>query len=280
MVPGLELLANKEYLGRMILMGIDASGENDVIAYALTGRSPPSRARKLVREQVKEGEIVRIEVTEPEQLAKGDPALLVYNAMREVNEYYKKGIIVSNGAQTDLVYSTWEKDVNSNSAGILERTFWKPCIVKEKIDGKETGKQTDVASYEPDAPNYTPRITGLLKAGCEPMLAIVRQSPELGIAEFEMFRVRVTPGYGKFVSTYTGQNVPKGAKIPSFLRAPWTMLIDQKNPQELAHDLYDVLGPKTGEQYISPGLDFRVSVAACFRNKATGKTEYCIIPEK
>lgn len=274
MVPGLELLADKEYLGRMIIMGVDPSEKYDVVTYALSGRSPPSMARRLIPE----GDGIKIEVTDPEQLKKGDPALLVYNVILNANKELTPGLVVSNGAQTDLVYDTWTHGGREcmTLSGVFETAFRNPCVkTYKKADGEQV--DIDIASFEPDSPNFTPRITGIVRAGYDPVLAILRKIDMGDVPELELHRVRVNPGYGKFLSTYTGQNVPKGVKIPSFTGAPWTVAIPQESPEQLATALFDVLGPKTGPQYVSPGDDFRVSVVAAFRNRENGKTDYHMV---
>ena len=99
-MDGLAYITNKEYLGRFFMIGRTESGK-DFVAYAVTGRSPPSRARRLEDEWDSEDR-VRTSCTDPEQLKKGTPELLIYNAMQMANGNF----IVSNGAQTDVIAKT------------------------------------------------------------------------------------------------------------------------------------------------------------------------------
>ena len=97
---GLESLARMEYPGRFIILGKDSGGEHAVVVYGLTGRSPPSRARRLEPEK----DQVRVVPVDEQAVSAGNRDLLVYPAMM----FKRQGIAVSNGAHTEscLLYTS------------------------------------------------------------------------------------------------------------------------------------------------------------------------------
>lgn len=252
----IEQIADKEYLGRMIIIGRTIDGRNDVVAYAVTGRSPPSRARELIR--LEDGTI-KTNVTDEKQLKEGNPKLLIYNAIRR----YHDSFIVTNGAQTDLVFDTMERLRMAGDyvtpAGILVKSFERPYLV----EGNKPDELIDLTLYEPDPPNWTPRISGVLTRDVA-ALSIVRWND--GIPERNFFEFSLMAGKGKMLATYTGQNVPKGVTIPSFRGEPLDVcLFGSETPKDVADLIYYALKPKeAGPGIISPGDDFRVGVACMF----------------
>ena len=120
-------LKNNAYPGRGILIGRSADEKKAVIAYFIMGRSVNSRNRIFVTE----GEGIRTQAHDSAKLA--DPSLVIYAPVRVQGRY----TIVTNGDQTDTVYDGLEKGM----------TFEQALRSRE---------------YEPDAPNYTPRISGLV----------------------------------------------------------------------------------------------------------------------
>ena len=122
-----DLLKSNAYAGRGIIIGTSKDGKNAVAAYFIMGRSENSRNRIFV----KENNDVR---TEPFDASKvEDPSLIIYNAIRE----NKKTLVVTNGDQTDTIYD----------------------FIKE---GKCFNSALQTREFEPDAPNFTPRISGML----------------------------------------------------------------------------------------------------------------------
>jgi IMP cyclohydrolase len=266
----IEHIASKEYLGRMFAIGKAPTGE-DVVAYAVTGRSDSSRARRLEAEWAKSR--VRTSVTDPEQLKKGNPSLLLYNAI-VLNKH--GDLVVSNGVQTDLIVETQEKyDLsceehrrNCATRGIdeLRKAFSRPVLMLESVD-ETTGeaKYIDITSFEPDSPNYTPRISAVVGRTSQ-AISIARKSADSdsAVRSFSIYD-GAQLGQCAFVSTYEGTNVPKGAVIPSFVGEPLQFSMDYNSPEKLANDIYEALGPKAaGPGIISPGDDFRVGVTAVF----------------
>ncbi len=121
-----ELSANP-YPGRGIVIGRSADGSKAVTAYFIMGRSSNSRNRVFV----KQGEGIRTQAFDPSKVE--DPSLIIYAPVRVLGRY----TIVTNGDQTDTVY-------DGIAAG---KTF------EQSLRSRE---------FEPDGPNYTPRISGIL----------------------------------------------------------------------------------------------------------------------
>ena len=121
-----ELKANA-YPGRGIVIGESGSGKYAVAAYFIMGRSTNSRNRVFVED----GEGIRTQAFDPSKLE--DPSLIIYAPVRVLGH----DTIVTNGDQTDTVYEGLKKGL----------TFEQTLRTRE---------------FEPDGPNYTPRISGLL----------------------------------------------------------------------------------------------------------------------
>ena len=123
-----ELIKDNPYVGRGIVLGKSADGKNAVAAYFIMGRSENSRNRIFTE---KDGAVY----TEPFDASKvQDPSLIIYAAIRK----FENKLIVTNGDQTDTIYD----------------------FLKE---GKCFCKALKTREFEPDAPNFTPRISGMIK---------------------------------------------------------------------------------------------------------------------
>ncbi len=120
-------LKNNEYPGRGIVIGRSDDGKKAVTAYFIMGRSSNSRNRVFVTE----GEGIRTESYDPSKLE--DPSLIIYAPVRVLGNK----TIVTNGDQTDTIYEGMDRQL----------TF------EQSLRGRE---------FEPDAPNYTPRISGIM----------------------------------------------------------------------------------------------------------------------
>ena len=120
-----EELQQNSYPGRGIVLGKSADGSQMVIAYFIMGRSENSRNRVFVED----GAGIRTQAFDPSKMV--DPSLIIYAPVRVLGDY----TIVTNGDQTDTVYDLMQ-------AG---KTFEESLRTRE---------------FEPDAPNYTPRISG------------------------------------------------------------------------------------------------------------------------
>jgi len=166
------------YLGRGIVLGIDETGQYAVLVYFIEGRSKNSRNRVLTFDK---GRLF----TEPANPAEvKDPSLIIYNAMRQ-NDFMHA---VSNGAQTDQVVA-----INGNLMDAL------------------TGYK-----YEPDAPNFTPRITGAFYSLADKQyfaLSILRKSLWNDGCDASYYTYdSIQPSYGFGITTYAWDGNP----LPSF----------------------------------------------------------------
>lgn len=182
---GFRALLGHSYPGRGIVIGIDETERYMVQVYWIMGRSENSRNRVL---SSKKGRVF----TEPADPAKvKDPSLIIYNAMRKFDDNF----IVSNGHQTDDIAIGLEQ--GRSFGGIISQ--WE---------------------YEPDKPNYTPRITGictLLLEGLSMELAICRKSHWSDACDVSLYRYKDIPsGFGFGITTYSGDGNP----LPSYRDDP------------------------------------------------------------
>jgi len=246
-------LKNMIYSGRGITVGMTPSGVA-FIGYTLTGRSPPSQARVLV-----EGEntgVIRTDVTDPEQLKKGSPALLLYPALVRHGNL----LIASNGAQTDLIYSAAENAphlVPTESlapAPILHLAFERPFFMYDP----HNDRRIDLTSYEPDDPNFTPRISAAVR-GNYAAFHIVRKAGDM--KEPRLQAKKLERGCGYIITTYKGGN--ESPLLP-FEGSLLEMKVGSNDPREIAHDLFAAT-----QHGSKPGEDYSVS-AAVMMDKGSG----------
>jgi IMP cyclohydrolase len=200
-------LRRMAYPGRLILLGKDASGRSVIVLYAVTGRSPSSQARRLVRD----GRAVWTRPTDPEVLKTGRPDLLVYPAIM-----IGRGIAVSNGRQTADI----DPDGDGGPVETLERGLkdW---------------------SYEPDAPIHTPRISGCVLPSGRAALAVLRRAEGGGILR-SFFEIPLAAGRGRLVATYSGENRDP---VPSFEGEPLDLRLAGATARDTAEAAYAALGP-------------------------------------
>ncbi|MDD2954709.1 MAG: IMP cyclohydrolase [Oscillospiraceae bacterium] len=176
-------LEQNSYPGRGIVIGKSEDGRHGVIAYFIMGRSENSRNRVFVEE----GDGLRTEAFDPAKLV--DPSLIIYSPVRVLG-----GVtIVTNGDQTDTVYD-FMKAGKSFAAGLRTRTF------------------------EPDGPNWTPRISGLLEKDGGYRLSILKSADgnAEGCRRYFYEYENPLPGEGHFIHTYRENGDP----IPSFEGEP------------------------------------------------------------
>ena len=170
------------YHGRGIIIGKSADGKSAVTAYFIMGRSVNSRNRVFIEEP----DGIRTEAYDPSLLA--DPSLIIYHPVREL----ARGLIVTNGDQTDTIREYLEKG----------QTF-------------ETALRT--RGFEPDGPNWTPRISGLLSPDGSYKLSILKSADAEGSACVRnYFSYPPIAGLGHFLHTY----VCDGNPIPTFQGEP------------------------------------------------------------
>ena len=180
-----ELIKDNSYVGRGIVIGKTPNGKCAVAAYFIMGRSGNSRNR--VFKEI-HGEVF----TEPYDLSKvEDPSLIIYAAIRK----YKDKLIVTNGNQTDTVYD-----------GLKNGTCFKSAL--------------DSREFEPDAPNFTPRISGILDfsdGDFKYEMSILKSADADGSAcNRYLFSYCPINGLGHFIHTY----VCDGNPIPTFQGEP------------------------------------------------------------
>ena len=164
------LLKDNEYAGRGIVIGTSPDRKNAVCAYFIMGRSENSRNRVFV----KEGETLK---TEPFDVSKvSDPSLIIYNAVRKT----ENSLIVTNGDQTDAIYDLMSK-------------------------GKSFKESLETREFEPDAPNFTPRISGILyfENGFNYEMSILKSIDENGSECCRYtYSYPSVAGLGHFIHTY------------------------------------------------------------------------------
>ena len=180
-----ELIQGNSYVGRGIVIGKTPDASRAVIAYFIMGRSENSRNRVFAEED-------GVLYTRPFDESKvADPSLIIYAAMRS----FDNKLIVTNGDQTDTIY-------NGLAAG------------------KSFGQALETRQFEPDAPNLTPRISGMLNFDNNDFtyqMSILKSAdPEGTACNRYLFSYPALPGLGHFIHTY----VCDGNPIPTFQGEP------------------------------------------------------------
>lgn len=181
-----EELKNNAYPGRGIVLGKSADGKYAVAAYFIMGRSSNSRNRVFVEE----GEGIRTEAFDPSKLE--DPSLIIYAPVRVLGNK----TIVTNGDQTDTIYDGMDRQL----------TF------EQSLRSRK---------YEPDEPNYTPRISGIMhleNGNYNYAMSILKSNngnPE-GCNRYTFAYERPAAGEGHFIHTYKSDGNP----LPSFEGEP------------------------------------------------------------
>ena len=181
-----NLLRSNAYPGRGIVIGRSEDGKNAVIAYFIMGRSVNSRNRIFVED----GEGIRTQAFDPSKLS--DPSLIIYAPVRVFGEH----TIVTNGDQTDTIF-----------------------------DGLRAGKSFEASlrsrKYEPDEPNFTPRISGILNFTDDTfsyeMSILKSNNGDPNCCNRYTFSYdNPKAGEGRFIHTYIGDGNP----LPSFAGEP------------------------------------------------------------
>lgn len=224
-----KLLSENTYPGRGIIIGKSADGKYAVTAYFIMGRSENSRNRVFVAE----GEDVRTKAYDPSKLK--DPSLIIYYPVRK----YENKLIVTNGDQTDTVYESLK-------------------------DGGCFTKALRTREFEPDAPNFTPRISGMLSfcnGDFKYKMSILKSADENGSACNRYFyEYEPINGVAHFIHTYMHDGNP----IPTFEGEPERITIDS-DIAEFAKLLWDNLNE-----------DNKVSLFVRYIDLATGETKTII----
>ncbi len=180
-----ESLKSNTYPGRGIVIGKSRDGKKAVTAYFIMGRSENSRNRIFIE---KEDESV---ITYPFDESKvEDPSLIIYSAIRKTG----KKLIVTNGDQTDTIYDFL-------------------------VQGQTFESALETRRFEPDGPNFTPRISGLLdfSDGFTYKMSILKSGDAEGsVCNRYTFNYTPVNGLGHFIHTYNCDGNP----IPTFTGEP------------------------------------------------------------
>lgn len=185
-----QRLDGNTYPGRGIVLGMTPDGKESVAAYFIMGRSVNSRNRVFVEEP----DGIRTEAYDPSKMV--DPSLIIYHPVREMG----RGLIVTNGDQTDTILEFLEKGLPMEQA-LRTRKF------------------------EHDGPNWTPRISGLLSPDGSYKMSILKAADAegTGCARFT-FEYPGLAGVGHFLHTYVCDGNPV---IPTFQGEPERVSIPQ-----------------------------------------------------
>ena len=225
---GQELMSNA-YPGRGIILGRTPDNKKNVIAYFIMGRSENSRNR--VFTETEDG--IRTEAFDPSKMV--DPSLIIYHPVR----LYDGTLVVTNGDQTDTVRD-----------GILE--------------GKVFAQALKVRCFEPDPPNYTPRISGLVHQDGAFALSILKSAdgdPSCNHRYFFGYD-NPLPGEGRFIHTYQENLSP----LPSFEGEPRRVALTAPAAETLAKEIWENLNE-----------DNKVSLFVRYIDLESGKTTDKII---
>ena len=226
-----EYLSANEYPGRGIILGRSDDGKNAVFAYFIMGRSSNSRNRIF---KVREDDI-RTKAFDESLLT--DPSLIIYSPVR----VYEKSVIVTNGDQTDTVYEYLKKN-NTFEQALYTRTF------------------------EPDAPNYTPRISAIVDIEKEKLhfrMSILKSNagnPDCCNRYFYDYD-NIPAGEGRFIHTYKEDIEP----LPSFEGEPVRVELSG-NIDEFTENIWNSLNEAN-----------KVSLFTRFIDIKTGKYETRIV---
>ena len=226
------LLKGNAYPGRGIVLGRSQDGKYAVVAYFIMGRSENSRNRIFVETQ----DGIRTQAYDPAKMT--DPSLIIYHPVRRVTDEDGVTTIVTNGDQTDTL-----------------RDFM--------LEGESYVAALNTREFEPDGPNYTPRISGIVYPSGSYMLSILKSlEGDSSCCLRHYFTYDAPrPGLGHFLHTYQGDGNP----LPSFQGEP--------RPVEIAGDL-DTF---TGLIWQSLNPENKVSLFTSFIDLETGAAESRIV---
>lgn len=225
-----ELIKNNSYVGRGIVIGKSCNGKKAVTAYFIMGRSANSRNRIF---EEKDGVLY----TKPFDESKlEDPSLIIYAALRKT----ENRLIVTNGDQTDTIYNLGKDGISFKNA-------------------------LETREFEPDNPNFTPRISGELTFENNDFsyeMSILKSADENGTAcNRYTFSYTALPGLGHFLHTY----ICDGNPIPTF----------QGEPERVA--VPDSIDEFTDSLWNALNEDNKISLYVRYTDIATGEEENRLI---
>ena len=224
-------LSTNAYPGRGIVIGRSDCGKFAVTAYFIMGRSENSRNRVFVED----GDGIRTQAFDPSKLT--DPHLIIYAPVRVLGNK----LIVTNGDQTDTIYDLMDK----------QQTFEQSLRTRE---------------FEDDAPNFTPRISGILhfeNKGFNYAMSILKSAngDPSSCQRFTFSYTNPLAGEGHFIHTYMGD----GSPLPSFEGEP-TLVGISGNIDEFTDMLWNNLN-----------ADNKVSLFVRYVDLESGKAETRIV---
>lgn len=224
-----ELLSANPYPGRGIALGRSADNRRAVMIYFIMGRSENSRNR--VFEQTADG--IRTKAFDESRMT--DPSLIIYHPVRVV----EGTTIVTNGDQTDTIADAYRQGVG----------FVRALRTRE---------------FEPDGPNFTPRISGAVRPDGSYRLSILKSMDGDPACCQRFFFEYDAPlaGAGHFISTYEHDGDP----LPSFRGEPRTIPLGNETARELADKIWAALNPAN-----------KVSLFVRTAELATGQTDTAIV---
>ena len=224
-----QLLSQNTYPGRGIALGRSADNKRAVIVYFIMGRSENSRNR--VFEVTEDG--IRTRAFDESKME--DPSLIIYHPVRVT----ERGTVVTNGDQTDTV---------------------RDYLVK----GESFAAALRTREFEPDGPNWTPRISGLVSPDGSYKLSILKSADgdERCCQRFFYEYEAPIAGQGHFISTYETD----GSPLPSFKGEPRCVAFGNESAEELA-----------GKVWTALNADNKVSLFVRTIDIASGETDTAII---
>lgn len=199
------LLRENSYPGRGIMLGRSADGKSAVIAYFIMGRSENSRNR--VFEETEDG--IRTRAFDESKMT--DPSLIIYHPVRRL----ASGLtIVTNGDQTDTIRDA-----------LAQGHCYRHAL--------------NTRTFEPDGPNWTPRISGVVKPDGSYNLSILKSldGDESCCCRYFFEYDAPVAGTGHFISTYRGDGNP----LPSFAGEPIPVSVTAPDASALAKELWESL---------------------------------------
>ena len=221
------LLRGNPYPGRGIVLGMTPDGKSSVAVYFIMGRSANSRNRVFAEEP----DGIRTQAADPARME--DPSLIIYHPVRQMG----RGLIITNGDQTDTIRDFLEKGL----------PFEQALRTRE---------------FEPDGPNWTPRISGLLSPDGSYKLSILKAADEAGTGCLrQTFEYPGQPGLGHFIHTYKCDGDP----IPSYEGEP-TLVAIEGGIDDFTASLWEHLNE-----------DNKVSLFTRFISLESGKAETRIV---
>lgn len=212
-----ETLKQNSYPGRGIAIGRTPCGKKIRIAYFIMGRSENSRNRVFVED----GDGIRTKAFDESKMK--DPSLIIYAPVRVINGT----TIVTNGDQTDTIYEYLEQGKSFEDA-LRTRTF------------------------EPDGPNFTPRISAIVKDDFYEMSILKSaEGDESAVRRYFFDYPNEKPGYGHLIHTYESDGNP----LPSFEGEPTLWAMVKESFDDFSDHVWEALNPDNKVSLFTRSID-------------------------